>query len=281
MAKYRKIDPRIWNDAKFMGLSDNGKLVFLFLLTHPHMTALGAMRASVPGLAAELRWEDKAFREAFGQALSMGIVKHDCMASFLWLPNFIKYNPPESPNVIKSWAASLDLLPECEMKTECLYRVKAFTEGLTKSFAEALPKDFTLSGAGAGAGIKPNNSITQQEKLFIDAFKENEEKLKHLYPHVTDYEAQKETCVAHYRNGPNQGADVFPAILKWFNRIPKGGHAKPGYSGIQRSGKAGRNSPSLDDSLTEEFCSRTKAGEQSRTGKGSYAGDFKDRSDEW
>ena len=54
MGRYRKIDPRIWNDEAFRALSDRGKLVFLFILTHPHMTSLGAMRASTLGLAAEL-----------------------------------------------------------------------------------------------------------------------------------------------------------------------------------------------------------------------------------
>jgi hypothetical protein len=63
--KYRKIDPRIWNDAKFRELSDKGKLVFLFVLTHPCMTALGAMRGTMAGLAAELGWPAEAFQEAF------------------------------------------------------------------------------------------------------------------------------------------------------------------------------------------------------------------------
>ena len=59
------MDPRIWNDAKFRDLSDNAKLVFFMLLTHPNMTALGAMRATVAGLAEEMGWEPEAFREAF------------------------------------------------------------------------------------------------------------------------------------------------------------------------------------------------------------------------
>jgi hypothetical protein len=54
MARYRKIDPRIWNDAKFRALLDDAKFVFMLLLTHPHMTALGAMRATLAGSAAEL-----------------------------------------------------------------------------------------------------------------------------------------------------------------------------------------------------------------------------------
>ena len=163
MAKYRKIDPRIWNDAKFMALSDNGKLAFLFLLTHPHMTALGAMRATIPGLAAELGWLEESFREAFQEALSKGIVKHDPKASFLWLPNFIRYNPPESPNVVKAWVSALDLLPECEMRILCLRRVKELTDGMSEGFVKALPQDFDVdydlsgTGTGTGTGILSSN----------------------------------------------------------------------------------------------------------------------------
>jgi len=53
------------------------------LLTHPHMTAVGAMRATIQGLAAEIGWSEKAFREAFGEGLKKGMVKVDFEASFL------------------------------------------------------------------------------------------------------------------------------------------------------------------------------------------------------
>ena len=118
MARYRKIDSRVWNDAKFRSLSDNAKLVFVMLLTHPNMTALGAMRATVSGLAEELGWETEAFREAFQEASAKGMAEHDPKACFVALPNFLKYNGPESPNVVKAWASALDLLPECALKNQ-------------------------------------------------------------------------------------------------------------------------------------------------------------------
>ena len=156
MSRYRKVDPRIWNDEKFRNLSDNGKLVFFMLLTHPHMTALGAMRANIPGLAADMGWSEKAFREAFGEALSKGMAKHDSGACLVALPRFLKYNPPEAPNVVKAWRSSLDLLPECELKSEIFQEAKAFAEGMTegfgKAFAEGIGKDYAYTGAGAGAG---------------------------------------------------------------------------------------------------------------------------------
>ena len=142
MARYRKIDTRVWNDEKFRGLSDKGKLAFFFVLTHPHMTAIGAMRASIPGLACELGWSEKAFREAFQEALSKGMAAHDEKACLVWLPNFLKYNKPESPNVVKSWDSALDLLPECDLKNKVIQYVKAFLEALPKAFREALPEAF-------------------------------------------------------------------------------------------------------------------------------------------
>jgi hypothetical protein len=147
MARYRKVDSRIWNDAKFRALSDNGKLVFFMLLTHPSMTALGAMRTTLAGLAEELGWSVEAFREGFREASQKGMAKHDEKACLMVLPNFLRYNRPESPNVVRAWGESLDLLPECPLKCELMEQVRGFVEGLSKAFVEALPKAFAKSMA--------------------------------------------------------------------------------------------------------------------------------------
>ena len=146
MARYRKVESRIWNDAKFLSLSDDGKIVFLLLLTHPSMTSVGAMRSSLSGLAEEmLGWLPERLRKGFGEAFLKGMVKHDEKACLIVLPNFMKYNAPESPNVVKSWSASLELLPECALKTELLQSLKAFTEGLSEGFREAFEDIFRKS----------------------------------------------------------------------------------------------------------------------------------------
>ena len=142
MGRYRKIDSRIWNDEKFMSFSDSGKLAFLFILTHPNMTALGAMRASIPGMAAEMGWTEKAFREAFREASRKGCVSIDEKASCLLVYNFLRYNGPENPNVVKGWGGALDLIPECPIKTQVIEIARVKVESLTEAFREALPKEF-------------------------------------------------------------------------------------------------------------------------------------------
>jgi hypothetical protein len=142
MGRYRKIDTRIWNDEKFRCLSDDGKLGFLLLLSHPHMTSIGAMRATVPGLAAELRWPEEKLASAFGEVIGKGMAKHDPAAAVFWLPNFIRFNPPENPNVLKAWAGAVELLPECALTREAIAAVAVLAEGLTEAFQEALAEPF-------------------------------------------------------------------------------------------------------------------------------------------
>jgi hypothetical protein len=160
MARYRKIDTRIWNDAKFREMSERGQLAFLFALTHPNMTMLGAMRATIPGLAAEYGHAipEKAFRQAFQEGLSKGMAKHDENASFCWFPNFLKYNKPESPNVVKTWPEAFDMLPECAMKAQLLQHLKDFVKGLSEAFQQAFREGFKEACAQA----MPNQEQEQE-----------------------------------------------------------------------------------------------------------------------
>lgn len=142
MAHYRKVDVRIWNDAKFNSLSHLGKLAFLLLITHPGMTMLGAMRATPEGLSAELKASPEAFREAFGEVLSKGLAEYDAEASCIWLPNFLKYQSAGSPNVIRNWVLQVEFIPECSLKTLAVAGLRAYAEGLNEAFAKAFREAF-------------------------------------------------------------------------------------------------------------------------------------------
>lgn len=140
MPRYRKVSVQIWNDEHFSQFTDSAKLAFMFVLTHPQMTSIGAMRHTVPGLANELGWTEKGFREAFAEPLAKGMVKLDETYSLVILPNFLKHNKPENPNVVKSWGTVIELLPECTLLRQYLQYVKGFVEGLGEEYAKGLPE---------------------------------------------------------------------------------------------------------------------------------------------
>jgi hypothetical protein len=143
MSHYRKVDVRIWNDAKFMRLDTPGKLGFFLLLTHPNMTALGAMRGTPAGLVAELQGAQDdigdGFRDGFRDIFQQGMAEYDPEGRLIALPNFVKYNPPAAPNSVKSWVSCLEFLPECRLKVVVIQRAVAFAEGMGKGFKDAIP----------------------------------------------------------------------------------------------------------------------------------------------
>jgi hypothetical protein len=143
-------------------------------------------------MAEELGWEIDDLDSAFAEVAAQGMAKADFKARLVWLPNGLKHNKPESPNVVRSWRAELDLLPECDLKREALKGlrakladygvpyVEAFDEVVPSRYAdicetplpnthgkpsgkasgnageaipEGIPEGMPESGAGAGTGI--------------------------------------------------------------------------------------------------------------------------------
>lgn len=168
MARYRKIDVRVWIDARFRELSrakPNGQTLWLYLLTNPDTVNVpGLYRAGEAAMAEALGWDLKGFRRAFAEISARGMAFADWKARVVWIPKAIVHNPPENPNVVKGWASTWDEIPECELKAEAWSEMKGFLEGFGEGFGKAfleacpepsrkpLPKGFGKSGAGAGTG---------------------------------------------------------------------------------------------------------------------------------
>ena len=141
MARYRKIDTRIWNDRKFRELDDKSKLAFFLVLTHPDTNQLGMLRSRSVALAMELGWHPDVMSDAILTLCRMGMLKVDDKAGFIFIPNFLKYNTPNGPNAVKGWAGLIDLMPECDLLTHALISLKPLISGLSEGTRCAIPDD--------------------------------------------------------------------------------------------------------------------------------------------
>lgn len=142
MSHYRIVDVRVWNDERFRPFSITSKLAFLFVLTHPHLTAIGAMRGTMSGLAAELGWPSRRLRAAVSPAVLAGMVEVNERAAYIGLPNFLKYNPPQGPNSVKrGWISALDGIPECQEKRALILRCRKYLDSKSREFKECLGPD--------------------------------------------------------------------------------------------------------------------------------------------
>lgn len=151
VSRYRKVEVRTWGDERFRALSPmppSGQGLWLFLITGPHTGPIpGLFRAGQAAMAEELGWDLEAFREAFREVFREGMAKADFQARVMWVPKAIKHNPPASPNVVKSWAAEFDLIPECDLKREAFEGLKASIHALGEAFGKAFDESFVKPSA--------------------------------------------------------------------------------------------------------------------------------------
>lgn len=129
MSHYRNIDVKIWNDEKFLSLSEEAAFVFFHLLSHPEMKPYGAMRGTVEGLSSEFPFfSSERYAKGFKELLDERLIIRSGRGCFLRIKNFLKYNPPPNPNTLKNWLESVYYLPECPERIQLLKDFKPFAE---------------------------------------------------------------------------------------------------------------------------------------------------------
>ncbi len=181
MARYRKIDIRIWNDRKFRELDDKAKLAFFLVLTHPDTNQLGMLRSRSVALAMELGWHPDVMSDAILMLCQMGMLMVDDKAGFIFIPNFLKYNPPNGPNAVKGWEGLLDQMPECDLLDHAISSLKPFVDGLSEGLRNAIPNDIKDAMSNAMSNdIKdaPRIQEQEQEQEYISTNVDKKEKYK-------------------------------------------------------------------------------------------------------
>lgn len=142
--RYSKVSRRMWNDESFRALSSpqpNGQSLFQRLLTGPELTNIpGCIPAFDAGMARALRWDVEGFLKAFEELFAQGMAKADWEAGLIWVPNAIKHNEPDNPNIVLSWQTAWEELPDCDLKLEAWERLYAYVKGKGESWVSAFER---------------------------------------------------------------------------------------------------------------------------------------------
>jgi hypothetical protein len=146
---YRRIDVAMWGDRKFRNLSPPqpcGQFLWIFLLTGKYTINIpGVVIAKPAEIASYLEWPLDAFRDAMSDVIRYGLAMACPEAGLVWLPNGIKHNPPQSLNVIRGWAKTWGMVPECDLKDEILRDLFAYVDGMSDAFRHAMRDAFAMA----------------------------------------------------------------------------------------------------------------------------------------
>ena len=125
----------------------NAQTLMIYLLCGPHTSVLpGLFVSGQAALAEALEWPVAEFRRCFAELADAGIAKADWSARVVWLPKAARHNPPDNPNVVKSWQKALDIIPECELKREAACALEAFLQPFGKPFAKQEQYQYQYQG---------------------------------------------------------------------------------------------------------------------------------------
>ena len=85
MSRYAKIETFIWHDDKFQRLTDDARMLFLYLLTSPHGNMCGMFYLPELYAASDLQWAPERYRRGIEALLKASRIAVD--GNVIWLKN--------------------------------------------------------------------------------------------------------------------------------------------------------------------------------------------------
>ena len=130
MRDYGKVHTSFWSSATIRALSEDGRMLALYLMTSPHTTITGTFRLPDGYVSEDLSWSPERVREGFKELLSNGFANRCETSKWVWITKHLEWNPPENPNQRKAAAKCASGVPdECAWKLDFL-RVHGDSLGL-------------------------------------------------------------------------------------------------------------------------------------------------------
>jgi uncharacterized phage protein (TIGR02220 family) len=115
MREYGSVHTCFWISHDIQALSDQAKLLALYLLTGPHTNMLGCFRVPVGYVAEDLQWGSETVLKRLGELFEKGFITHDKASGWLLIHNFLKWNPIENPNQGKSIKKLFEQIPQTSL----------------------------------------------------------------------------------------------------------------------------------------------------------------------
>ena len=138
MRDYGKIATRIWTDPKFLPLSKDAKLVFIYLIAGAETNAIGCFRCSPMNIAAsEVCGLDEA-QLAMTELTESGLVQYDASAKVVYIPNFLKYNPVCNISAGKAVVKAARQVPDTKLLAKAVEQLTQFDKHMPQGWESQL-----------------------------------------------------------------------------------------------------------------------------------------------
>jgi hypothetical protein len=141
---YRQIHTRIWQDAWFLDLLPEEKLLFIYLFSNEHAALCGLYELPLKTMSFETGLRTDAITLALHRFQEAGKAFHE--APYVWVPNLRKYNESTSPKVAAKITSELADVPDCNLKRAYVgyYATGAIVAAYAPDVAVAPPQPLSI-----------------------------------------------------------------------------------------------------------------------------------------
>lgn len=108
---YGKVRAQFWDDESLRELSIEANYLALYLITSRHTNAIGCFRLPIAYILNDTRLDKKALEKALAELRSVGYAIPCERLPWIYIPNFLRHNPPENPNVWRKCVKELETVP--------------------------------------------------------------------------------------------------------------------------------------------------------------------------
>lgn len=245
--RYIRIASKIWQDDKFRAISDEAKLLFLYILTSQHSNMIGYYLLPKPYVAYDLKWLPEQLDKRFTELLQLGLVKYCDKGDVVLIPNFLKYNTIQNPNQAKGAVNRLKEVPQNTLVDEFLACIKEYAEQFVEEFKEALPQGYgnTVSVSVTGSVTGSVTASASEAQTPAEKPDDDDDDAKHFVSEVT-----KEFAVA-FGYPPNQ--TQLEMLLTF---LDDGLTEELITEALKRSAEAGAKSPNYTKAILQSWLNK-------------------------
>ena len=148
MSRYAKIYPKMWRNNEFRDLNEDGRSIFLYLLTSPHLNMVGFYYLPIGYISDDIQWKSERVSKGLRNCIERGFIKYDSITSVVLILNYLKFSPIENPNQAKGAIKNLFDMPHTVLFKDFEECIKKYAEPFQKGFEtlwEAYAKPVTVT----------------------------------------------------------------------------------------------------------------------------------------
>jgi len=183
---YTKIDSIFWQDKKILSISEKARYLMLYFFTTRHRNILGFYFLPIPYACFDLGWDEKQFKKVLDELIKEDLVKYDFETNVIFICNYLKYNPLENSNQVKSAINKLNELPATPLFQDLLTILeqidKPFMIPLLERVTERVTETSISRSKSISKSISKSNSISEKEISKEKEKEINKEREKEISP---------------------------------------------------------------------------------------------------